>query len=166
MIKSIKGVRPVRPVRPVRSVKPIATEYGVVLYKGKRSTIYLKDNKITKIGHCHGSEVDIQRIAARLGVAPEVYKVSGNIMEMEYIRGVELDQYLKLPGIDKNKTKVLVRSAINKLYNAGISHNDLTGRNILITPDHLVKIIDYGDSNLSSEPVPRHKRVYGVLRNF
>lgn len=140
-----------------------------VLYIDKTTTILLKNNIITKIyTYSLKNEANIQNIAANLNIAPKVYKVDNNLMEMEYIEGPTLDQYLKRAYIDKNNLKYLLRKAIDILYDNGILHNDLTGNNIIITGKENIeiKIIDYGHAKLFDEPVPKRLRDYGIIKNF
>lgn len=137
------------------------------LYKDKTTTILLKDGIITKIySSSIEHEAEIQKLAADLNIAPKVYSVKDCVMEMEYIEGYDLDRYLKLPGINRPILKTLIRTAINKLYDNGIKHNDLTGKNVMITKSGGIKIIDYGHSVLSKESIPKNQRDYGILKNF
>lgn len=137
------------------------------LYKDKSTIVTLEDGIVVKKSGTMGQmEAEIQKKAWKLGIAPEVYSFSANTIKMEYIKGRELDQYIKSPNVNRTKTKKLIRIALDTLYNNGISHNDLTGRDIIITNDGKVKIIDYGHSTLYDGPVPKNIRYYGVLHNF
>ncbi len=135
-----------------------------VIYQNKNTKIILKDNRIIKTG-ASVDEAKIQQIAHKIGISPEVYKI-GTTIEMEYIKGNELDSYLKLPGIDKKQLKRSIRQTLDKMYDNGINHKDLTGKNIMITLDGAIKIIDYGYADIIKEPVPIKLRDYGILRNF
>lgn len=136
------------------------------IYKNKKTTIVLKNSRITKTSSMSNSEPEIQKFAHSLGIAPEVFSYSNGVIEMEYIKGSELDAYIKKPDTDRKKLKRDVRAAINILYDNGIKHNDLTGKNVMIASDGAIKILDYGSSVMYKFPVPKNERYYGVLRNF
>lgn len=141
-----------------------------IIYQGKNTKVILKDNKVLKItSKINKNEPMIQRIAHKLGIAPGIFKVRYHeemLIEMEYIKGYDLDSYIKLPNIDKNKLKKDIRIALNKMYDNGINHKDLTGKDIIINTSGDIKIIDYGNSVLYDGPVPKPHRDYGVLMNF
>jgi tRNA A-37 threonylcarbamoyl transferase component Bud32 len=143
------------------------------IHKNKNTTVVLNDNKIIKMcKKANPSEPEIQTIAYNLGIAPKVYDVfySKNnyamIIEMEYIKGHELGNYIKLPDVNRNALRKRIKTLIVKLYDNGIKHNDLTSKNIIITRDGDIKIIDYEYSELLKEPVPANQRDFTVLRNF
>ncbi len=80
---------------------------------------------------------------------------------MEYIKGDTLEDYLKKNiNMDRSQIKKLVREAEDLLYNNGINHGDLTGKNIIVTPLIQIKIIDYGSSIQYPEPILQRLRVY------
>ena len=73
-----------------------------------------------------------------------------------------MDDYLKKNLGCKNKEIIL---AFDKLYNAGIDHRDITGKNIIVNEDGDIKIIDYGSSKISSEPIEKRKRNYSFYKS-
>ncbi len=138
-----------------------------IIYQDKNTKIVLNNNKITKIASSNvENEAKIQSLAYTLGISPEVYQIGRNTIEMEYIKGIELDRYVKMPGIDKSKLKKLIKHVLNIMYDGGIKHNDLTGKNIIINTEGNIKIIDYGHAKLVSGSVPVKERDYAILRNF
>ena len=137
-----------------------------VIYHSKRTkrSVYLKDNGVvvkTGIQAIGSQEADIQRRAHAIGIAPKVFTANKDSIEMEFVGGWSLNEYLKMSGIDKPRIVRLVKIAENTLYDNCISHGDFTGDNIRITPDGRVVIIDYGSAKLTGEPVlPRLRHHY------
>lgn len=142
-----------------------------VLYFDRTTNVILKDNKVIKTKNTiTQTEIDAQMLAHKLGLAPEIYSYSlENMIIMEYIEGISLDEYIKTK-IQKYSDRQVIKSkvglAITKMYNAGIRHNDLTGNNILITPNGEIKIIDYEHSVLYEYSVPANLRDHSVLKTF
>jgi len=142
----------------------------IIYYKKKKSKVVLKDGIIIKeIYYPNNTESIIQQKASESGIAPKVYNTiydpKGYIVriEMEYIEGCELDQYIKnISEEDRLLIKNKVLNTINALYAIGIDHGDLTGKNIIVTKDLEIKIIDYGSSKFQSEI----KRDYTILKNW
>lgn len=121
---------------------------------------------ITKTkGSITQKEIDNQKIASKLELAPRIYTFGPGFIEMEYIKGQTMDDYLRT-NINRNIFKHKLKIAITKLYDGGIKHNDLTGKNIIITPEGVVKIIDYEHSVLYDGPVPKNERNFGITKNF
>ena len=79
---------------------------------------------------------------------------------MQYLEGVTLFDLLegnfKIELNNYNNNQVLEKikentiNSINLIHSVGISHNDLRDKNIIITKDLTVKIIDYGLSRTSN----------------
>jgi tRNA A-37 threonylcarbamoyl transferase component Bud32 len=142
-----------------------------VLYRDRTTNVTLKDNKVTKIKNSiRQTEIDAQILAHNLGLAPKIYSfILGNKIEMEYIEGITLDQYIRTKCQDQQDRQILKRKVSNvlsKMYDSGIKHGDLTGNNIIITPNEEVKIIDYEHSVLYKNPVPANLRDHTILRMF
>lgn len=68
------------------------------------------------------------------------------VLKMEWMDGITLNKYIQAnidnPKILKKISLNLI-SEIDKLQNAGISHGDLAGDNIIVTPGGEVKLVDY-----------------------
>jgi len=140
------------------------------LYQDRTTYVTLSDGVVTKVKNTiTETEINAQKLAHNLGLAPEIYSFELGVIKMQYIEGMTLDNYLKTRCQNQKNRQILKRKisgALSKMYDAGIRHNDLTGNNVLITPNDDVKIIDYEHSVLYQFPVPTNLRDYGILRNF
>ena len=75
----------------------------------------------------------------------------------EYIEGETLRDYLQ-----RSRTKILevlgivvqVASALSAAHQEGIIHRDIKPENIMLRPDGLVKVLDFGLAKLSEKPPP------------
>lgn len=147
-----------------------------VIYLDNNTKIELHNNYIIKtinkfdIQGFNGiaNEAKIQQIGHSLGISPKVYKVTNNGIIMEYINGHTLDEYLKLTNstISRNQLKIKIRQVLNLMYDAGIDHRDLTGKNIMINDKNEIKIIDYGHAIHNNGPIDKKKRDFAILKNF
>jgi predicted Ser/Thr protein kinase len=146
------------------------------LYSSKKTSVNLVDGKVIKIikKPTNEKEYEIQTIASKLDIAPVVYGYNfDNIekiltIEMEYIEGIMLDDYLKLPKIEKKRVRHSLFETLNKLYDNGIDYKDLCGENILVVSTDKkinIKILDYGDAKLHGETLPYRSRDYSCLNN-
>ena len=71
----------------------------------------------------------------------------GMCIVMEYVDGVRLDEWLKLPQSRENRYKLLVQllEAMEYVHAAGMVHRDLKPGNILVTRNGTnIKLIDFG----------------------
>lgn len=62
---------------------------------------------------------------------------------LEYITGTPLSDVFLLD------IKPVIRSLLDQvhiLHSAGVVHNDIAARNIIVTPDHQIRLIDFGES--------------------
>jgi len=149
----------------------------MIIYSNKGTTVKYTDNKTaikTIIRPNNEKEAEVQQIAYTLGVAPKVLRSTFDnfekklTIEMEYVNGVTLDNYLKQEKANKQLVKNLLFVALTKLYNRGIDHRDLRGDNILISIDGKrvsLKIIDYGHAKVHNEAVPLKSRDFSVMNN-
>jgi len=149
----------------------------IPIYTSNKTTVKLtKTGTIVKttINATNKNEHSIQTFAHKLGVAPAVISQTFDTknkkltMEMEYIDGKTLDEYIKEPNINKNLIKHLIFSSINLLYNNGINHKDLSSKNILIVTGSKIeiKILDYGNAVITNTPTEIRLRDYAVLKNW
>jgi predicted Ser/Thr protein kinase len=149
----------------------------IPLYSSKRTDI-----KLTPAGTIiktvrkpnNEKEYEAQIIAHKLGIAPKVINHNfDNInktltIEMEYINGTMIDNYLKQPDADRKRAKHALFVALNKLYNNGIDHKDLCGENIIVVTQGgkiNIKILDYGEAKIYSEPIQLRLRDYSAFNN-
>ena len=74
-----------------------------------------------------------------------------NFIAMEYVAGKTLDALVGPKGLslkDALKYAVQIADGLGKAHAAGIVHRDLKPSNIMVTPDGLVKLLDFGLAKL------------------
>lgn len=133
-----------------------------IISDSSRSTIILRDYVIIKIirdsRNIH-NEVELQKKAHLLGLAPEIISWTPDSITMSYIRGQTLD---KVQGTKVIRAKLI--TAINKLYSSGIIHGNLISKNVLVTDSDEIMIIDYRLGTMVDGPYSGI-RDYSILRN-
>jgi predicted Ser/Thr protein kinase len=149
----------------------------MIIYANKKTTVELTNSGTiikTIIRPNNEKEYETQILAHKLGVAPKVINHSfDNVekkltIEMEYVNGVTLDNYLRQPDADKKRAKHALFIALNKLYNNGIDHKDLCGENIMVVVNNgrmSIKILDYGDAKVYHHPIELRLRDYSSFNN-
>jgi predicted Ser/Thr protein kinase len=137
-----------------------------ILYMDKLTKIELTNGNIIKYKDTVSlTEIIAQKKANKIGLSPRIYTYGIGYIEMEYIKGLTLDQYLRTNG-DRSDLRHKLINTLTLLYDNGIQHRDLTGKNIIITPEGDIKIIDFEHSIIHNEPVPKNKRDFGITKNF
>jgi serine/threonine protein kinase/Flp pilus assembly protein TadD len=85
----------------------------------------------------------------------EIGETNGtHFITSEYIQGETLHELLQQRSLDLKTTldvAIQVASALNAAHKAGIIHRDIKPENVMIRPDGLVKILDFGIAKLSEE---------------
>ena len=135
-----------------------------ILYRGAEANLYLKGDRLIKerikkkyrVRYLDEKlrksrtkrESKLLDSARRAGVyVPLLYKVGENKLEMEFIDGVSIKEFLD--NLDKSDSKnikeisKMIGESVLKLHNANIIHNDLTTSNMILRNKKLY-MIDFG----------------------
>lgn len=78
----------------------------------------------------------------------------GECIVMEFVRGQTLGDTLsagKLPIVDCLKVAMQISDALAAAHSIGIIHRDLKPANVMITPEGLVKVLDFGLAKLAGD---------------
>ncbi len=73
-------------------------------------------------------------------------KVSEAFMVMEYVEGKALDVKLPSAMLEIIETFIQVAQGMRAMHQMGFAHCDMKPNNILLTPQGIAKVIDYGQS--------------------
>jgi serine/threonine protein kinase/Tfp pilus assembly protein PilF len=89
----------------------------------------------------------------------EIGEVDGTwFIATEYIEGRTLRQQMnsgRLALADKLEAAAQIASALAAAHAAGIVHRDIKPENVIVRPDGLVKVLDFGLAKLSEDPFSR-----------
>jgi tRNA A-37 threonylcarbamoyl transferase component Bud32 len=99
------------------------------------------------------TEVELQKISAKLGFSPDVVSViekgDKSIIKMERVNGDILsDIYGDNHDVVPARVWDKIRHILSELYDAGIEYIDITPYNFIMAGDD-IKIIDFGDAKYS-----------------
>jgi predicted Ser/Thr protein kinase len=104
-------------------------------------------NKVIKIFppqfiHIAQIESDIYRLLTHIEYFPTIYETGPNFLTMDYIKGDTLFSCLN-KGIPINENHIKeVEHILELARKAGLNPSDIHLRNIIITPDNKIKMID------------------------
>ncbi len=80
---------------------------------------------------------------------------NGDFIVMEFVRGHTLGDVLeagKIPVVDALKYAIQIADALAAAHEIGIVHRDLKPANVMITPEGLAKVLDFGLAKLAAAP--------------
>ncbi len=86
-----------------------------------------------------------------------------HVLILEYIDGVTVKEYIKDKPIDIiNFLKLAIRFAevLAEIHQAGIIHKDINPKNVIITTDNNIKIIDFGVATSIKRELQSHSNLY------
>ncbi len=89
-----------------------------------------------------------------IGQADDVHYIA-----MEYVAGGKLDDLIGPKGLPLNEAlaiAVQIADGLGRAHAAGIIHRDLKPPNIMVTPDGLAKILDFGLAKLAEKTEPTY----------
>lgn len=88
---------------------------------------------------------------------------------MEFVRGKNLDQYVRDENIDSTKLFELMRDLVDSLvsiHEQGVLHRDISPSNILVQEDGTVKLIDFGAATIEERRLEGKDRTVMFNRQF
>ena len=122
--------------------------FGEVFLDNKNPDVVIKYDKREIFGDAKRNEIDNQKVAADLGLAPKILAEEEKAVAMEFKKGAALD-YNNKEQIDE-----AIRS-IRKLQKAGIAHNDTHNENVIVGEDGKITLLDFGLSKRGPEAVEK-----------
>lgn len=77
---------------------------------------------------------------------------SGDCIVMEFVRGQTLGDMIsagRIPTVDSLKYAIQIADALTAAHGIGIIHRDLKPANVMVTPEGLAKVLDFGLAKLA-----------------
>jgi predicted Ser/Thr protein kinase len=133
----------------------------------------LSSSKCVKIFH-NEKDVIVEAKALKIGqnspVFPKLYEVGKNFIVMEYISGLDLNNYLFTQRSLPNEIAEQLLFCLNELKRLDIPRIDLRLRHLIFTQNNKLKIVDHGDAFRKKVNVPRklfkNLKKIGLLNDF
>ena len=85
-----------------------------------------------------------------------VTTADGECIVMEFVRGHTMSDMIaagKIPAIDCLKLAMQIADALTAAHSIGIVHRDLKPANVMVTPQGLEKVLDFGMAKLADNEV-------------
>ncbi len=89
----------------------------------------------------------------------------GECIVMEFVRGKTLGELIeggRIPAVDCLKYAMQIADALAAAHNIGIVHRDLKPANVMVTPEGLAKVLDFGLAKLAGEETGAGALAFGA----
>lgn len=129
-------------------------EYVVKTSLPPENTEYTYHRFIKEVEMCEEAARRIPEITSEF-IGGKVTNKHATII-FKYIPGMTLAEYLRVPGIDKERLVGDITNAIMRIREAGMEHRDIKLDNIYIEDPYRLVIIDWGLSLMLGDDVPRN----------
>jgi tRNA A-37 threonylcarbamoyl transferase component Bud32 len=139
----------------------VRVESSLLIGRGTQAKVFVSHELAYKGGKIGQHERQIQQEAYRLGLAPEVFEDYGWALSMEYVQGTKRP---KSGGL-RSYEFIWLCFALTKLAVAGYAHCDLVLGNILLRPNQLPMLIDFGAAKHLAEQEDKLSELRRVARN-
>lgn len=148
LVDTIQFEKDIKLTREIK-VKAYNKTYLTHIASGRSAAVFLiNDTDLAlKVFHPHfasitKAETDIYRQLEGVHFYPKMYEAGQNFIVIDYIEGTTLFDCL-IEGIPiKEETIYQVEKALHAAKNRGLNPSDIHLKNIILTPDETIKLID------------------------